>query len=117
MKWYHPGWIKDYLQHNNFIKISVSAILIFTIVGTFCWPLFFWGLGYAALPIYFIISFGEIFQLYKLLYRKKKWTSNNRIYGSFRMKVFLLIAYSVSGLYLSGYLFMGIALLLGGDFP
>lgn len=46
MKWYHPGWIKDYLQHNNFIKISVSAILIFTIVGTFCWPLFLWELHF-----------------------------------------------------------------------
>lgn len=74
MKWYDPGWMKDYLQHNNFIKISVSTILIFIIVGTFCWSLFFGG-------------------------------------------VFLLIVYSVGGLYLSGYLFMGIVLLLGGDFP
>ncbi|MCM1499700.1 MAG: hypothetical protein NC124_14655 [Clostridium sp.] len=117
MKWYHLGWVADYLQKNHFIKILVSFILMSTIVGTLCWFFFFWGLEYAALVVYFVLSFAGLFWLYKLSAVKKTGIRDNKIYGFFWLKVFVLTACSVGCLFLSGCVFLGINLLLGGDFP
>lgn len=118
MKRYHPRWILDYLQYNNFITISVLSILVLTATGTFCWFLLFWALGVGvSLVIYFILSYIGIFELHRLLEVKRKQLGNNKIYGFLGLKIFLLIAYYIGCIFLSAYLFLGIDLLLGGDFP
>ncbi|MDO4944988.1 MAG: hypothetical protein Q4E74_07290, partial [Ruminococcus sp.] len=106
-----------YIEHNNFLKVSFSVIVISTIVGTVCWFLFFRGLFFLAIPLYFCVTMWGIHLCYALSEERREKCGDEHIYGYPTVKLMLFIVMLLGTAYLSAVVMIGVNLLFGGDFP